>query len=467
MTPFAKVPPHDVEIEKAVLGALLLEGHRLKDVHSILKHHKAFYGPENQIIYIAMLSVHEKGLNVDMLTVMDELTKKDELSTVGGAWFLAQLTEDVVNASHITTHATILFEKYLHRELIKITTTVQQEAYKGEKPPFELLGDAYKALNLVSVQNTTSSWTSAKIAANAFLQYRDETIHNGNAGLTTTIPKLDAANGGFRGGQFILVAARPGVGKSAYALGVLLENAAAGKTCGIINLEMSTVETVARGISQQSGISHATIERDSSLPAERLMAEVQRFSNLPVFFSDTAQVNIRDITAKATKLKETHGLDLLVVDYLQLVSSTNSKQVRQEQVSEISRGLKLLAMTLQIPVIALSQLNRESENRGNKRPAMSDLRESGSLEQDADVVILLHSDWKAGIAQDAEGNSTEGQADMLVAKWRNGGNWDIKLRFDGPTMKFTQADLPQEVFTANAGIAGRQFTPPNFDDNPF
>ncbi len=464
MTQYAKVPPHDAEIEAAVLGAIMLESRRLKDVMQIIPNEASFYKPAHQEIYKAILHLKENGDGIDQLTVVDALLKADKLKEAGGAYYVAQLTEDVSSAAHIETHARIVFDKFLCRELIRIAMTMQHDAYTEKDAPHSILEAGFRELNQVSVLRHQTQWVSAKIAANAFLQNREEKLAKGVDGLTTTIKKLDMANGGFKGGQFIIIAARPAVGKSAFGLQIILENAKRGTTCGIINLEMSTPETVGRGISQMSGVSHAVIEREATFPHKTLMRHVSEFAKLPIYFSDITKVNIRDIEYQAEKLHQEKGLGLLVVDYLQLVDSVDDRTIREQQIAKISRGLKTLAMRLNIPVIALSQLNRASDARNNKRPSLTDLRESGSLEQDADIVILLHSDWKAGITANEQGNSTEGKADLLVPKWRNGGNYEIELNFDGPTMRFSQADL---IESHTAGIANRPFTPPTFEKPPF
>jgi replicative DNA helicase len=230
------------------------------------------------------------------------------------------------------------------------------------------------------------------------------------------------------------------MGKSAMAGGIALAAAQAGKQVGFVSMEMPAHELFARMVSHHTGNNFKMIETPPDGQIDNVLQKVRTLAGLPLHFADDANLTIHDIRARAQQLKHQHGLDLLIVDYLQLIAEHgDSKRSREQQISAISRGLKMIAMSLQIPVIALSQLNRESEHRSNKRPTLADLRESGAIEQDADIVMLLHRDYRSGIEHDAQGNSTATQADLMIVKWRNGSCFDLKLHFNPETMRFGEA----------------------------
>ena len=306
----------------------------------------------------------------------------------------------------------------------------------------------------------------------------------GILGVSTSLTSLDRLNGKFRDTNLIVIGARPSVGKSAFMGRIATHAAFEGKTVGIISLEMEDKDILARSVSAESEVDFWRIDRNKFEQEEEqrnsVYKTIGKLSTLPIYFSDTAQVGMTDIRAKAERLKQRHGVDLLIIDYLQLVEPENaSNRNREQEVSKISRGLKLLAMNMKIPVIILAQLNRQSAETGDKKPQLHHLRESGSIEQDADVVMFLHRDWVSGIKVDESGDSTEYQADLLVRKWRNGGPCDIKLGFHGPTMKFTeiirsefnaQAEPGLPPIKSNAGFQDRSLPPEkdsNGDDLPF
>jgi replicative DNA helicase len=302
--------------------------------------------------------------------------------------------------------------------------------------------DIQAQINQALQLRTTTDWHDASHAALALTRHMDEVKDKTLIGISTTFPQIDQVNGGFRPGQLIVIGARPSVGKSALMGAIATEAARAGHSTGIISLEMPAHDVFGRMVSYDTGVPFADIDRsriEEAAQRNYIYNSISRLAALPLWFSDTAQVSIHDIRAKAETLKRRHGLGMLIVDYLQLVEdSSNSRQNREQAISQISRGLKMLAMNLGIPVIALSQLNRESENRTNKRPSMADLRESGAIEQDADIIMLLHRDWRCGVTTDAHGHSTEHQADLIIPKWRNGSPLDLKLHFNPHTMRFSE-----------------------------
>jgi replicative DNA helicase len=331
-------------------------------------------------------------------------------------------------------------EKYMLRQLIRISTEAIKRAYEQDDP-FSIYNDFLHHFNHINEAKNNTAWITSQQAATRFLNERQQMIdNNGRVGISTTFPKLDNCNAGFRPGNLVLLAARPSVGKSAVAAGIAIETARNSLPVGILNLEMTIEETFGRMVSLDSGIHHSAIERDTRLDEQTLLQHVTGIAQLPIYFSPNIRMNIRDITSAAEYLKRKRDIQLLVIDYLQLIEEdANNKTIREQEVRKISRGLKTLAMSLRIPIIALSQLNRKSDERSDKRPSMSDLRESGALEQDADVIMLLHRDWRSGIVTTPDGRSTEYDADLLVPKWRNGSPCNIKLHFHPQTMKFSQA----------------------------
>lgn len=290
-----------------------------------------------------------------------------------------------------------------------------------------------------------SRWKPSADAIKKFFENREIYLNGGDIGCSTSFPTLDKINGGLRNGHLVIIAARSSVGKSALAGNIALHNAIKGKSVGFISLEMPAHEIITRLSSAHCGVSYSKMERRVLTEDEnvKMIKSMSYISGLKIFFSDSTDMNIMDIRVRAQQLQQMHGIQLLIVDYLQLVqeSSLDKNRSRDQALGRISNGLKKLAMHLDIPVIALAQLNKESEKRTNKKPIQSDLRESGNIEQDADVIMLLHRDWRVGIKKDEKGESTENQADLIIPKWRNGSPIELKLRFEGKTMKFTEPDV--------------------------
>lgn len=438
-----RIPPHDIEIEKAVLGAIMLERERLTDAASIIPYPECFYAPNHEKIYEAILSLIENGSHVDLLTVTHEISKSGEQIEGNTAYYLTQLTISVVNTSKVEEYSRIIIENYMRREMIRLAGDMINQAYDKTEDVFDIHELFTERLFAVMEAKSRNSWQNMKQVARDYLQEREDK-RNGKTFISTTSPKLDRMNGGFKPSQVIILAARPAIGKSAYVLPIIKQTAANGVSVGVINYEMSNTQTFQRLLSQESSIDHRDIENGYNVGEDMIIRYSNQLSGLPVYFSKSYSMNINDIKASVTWLKSKADIGLLIIDYLQLIESPQNRSNREQEIAKISRGLKTLAMSLQIPIIALSQLNRDCEKRGDKRPNIADLRESGSLEQDADIVLLLHRDYAMGIETDAQGNSTEYQADLAVAKWRNGATGNIKFHFNPPTMKFTDMELHEK-----------------------
>lgn len=437
-TGYAAYIDYDIELEKAVLGVCLAEPRAYSKVYGILNQ-ECFYDDNNRAIIIAMHEVWHDGHPVDMMTVTRRLYEK-KITTLGQlntGYYMSLLCDAVVNSAHLQYWCIKLRELAARRLMIQLTST----RFKGIDV-LDGAADIQERLQQTLLLRSANDWQNASTAAMNLTQHMDDVLRNEVVGVSTGFPTLDALNGGFRAGQLVVIGARPSVGKSALMGGIALGAAQKGYKVGVLSLEMTAKDIFGRMVSRETGIGFAEMDRHGVVGEERQQVIthcITRMSALPIYFSDAAQCTIHDIRAKAEQLKQRHGLDMLLLDYLQLVEETDKYRSREQGISQISRGLKMLAMNLEIPVIALSQLNRESEHRANKRPTMADLRESGAIEQDADIVMLLHRDWRAGITEDAFGNSTEDQADLLIYKWRNGSPADIKLRFEAETMRFSEA----------------------------
>jgi replicative DNA helicase len=444
-TTLTSYTPHidyNPDIERAVLGICTLEPAAFGSVYGLLTP-DCFHLQAHAQVFAAMAQLWENGAPIDLLTLTHHMFSMgvDHISGDNTAYYLSRLGADVVNSAHLQYWCMLLRELAARRTMIRITT----RGFAGD--------DVVQAAEQVQEQlrkameiRSTDDWLDASKAAISLTTHMDEVRNKNTIGISTTFPQIDKINGGFRPGNLVVVGARPSVGKSALMVSIAVSAAKQGYKTGIISLEMPAHDIFGRMVSSDSGVAFSDIDRnrlEEEAQRSYIYQSISRLATLPLWFSDTAQVNIHDIRAKAEKLKRRHGLDMLIIDYLQLIEETQSSNYRnrEQTISQVSRGLKLLAMNLGIPVIALSQLNRESENRANKKPSMADLRESGAIEQDADIIMLLHRDWRCGISADAQGHSTEYQADLLIPKWRNGIPLDLKLKFEPHIMRFEEASL--------------------------
>lgn len=437
MTGYRRHIDYDETLERSVLGVCTIEPGAFGRIYGHLGE-DCFYNTAHRTVYTAMQALWQQGSPVDLLTLTRHLYHSG-IHTLGDsntAYYLTLLTADVVNSAHLPHWCTLLRQLAARRRLITLTSSGLCN---------DDVDDTLALLRHQLDEATTTTpgdWIDAPAATRALSTSMDEAATQQMHGISTTFRTIDNQNGGLRPGQLAILGARPSVGKSALAAAIAIEAARQGHPTGIISLEMQAHELMGRLLSRETRIPHRTIDRNLITTPEgrnTLHHAMQALAALPLWFADSAQLTIHDIRARAEKLKRNHHLGLLVVDYLQLVQEPhNTNRSREQGISAISRGLKMLAMELQIPVLALSQLNRESENRANKRPTMADLRESGAIEQDADIVMLLHRDWRSGITTDPHGSSTEDQADLFIAKWRNGATFDLRLHFDPLTMTFTE-----------------------------
>ncbi|MBR9922937.1 MAG: replicative DNA helicase [Bacteroidetes bacterium] len=446
---FGKVQPQALPLEEAVLGALMLDKDALAIVLDILRP-DSFYSDGHKSIYEAMLELFQRSQPVDLLTVTEELRKMGELEAVGGAYYLVELTNRVASAANIEFHARIIAQKHIQRELIRVSTQIIQDAYQDTTDVFDLLDDAEKGLFAITQQNLSRGVENMGSLATKALKLIEslKDKEDGLTGIPTGFTQLDRLTSGWQPSDLVILAARPGMGKTSFVL-ALARNAAMdfNKGVAIFSLEMSNVQLVQRLISLEAEISGSKLRNGQLEEYEwtQLHQAIEKLSEAPIFIDDTPGINIFELRAKCRRLKMQHDIQLVVIDYLQLMSggSDNQKGNREQEVSAISRGLKGMAKELGVPVIALSQLSRAVEVRGGtKRPQLSDLRESGSIEQDADMVGFLYRPEYYQIMEDEEGQSLKGIGEVIIAKHRHGALDNIKLRFIAQYAKFADLDEP-------------------------
>jgi replicative DNA helicase len=449
---FGRVPPQARDLEEAVLGALMLEKDALTAVIDILRP-DIFYLDAHQKIFMAIRNLFERSQPVDILTVTEELRKRGELESIGGAYFVTELTNHVASAANIEYHARIIIQKFIQRELIRISSQVVKEAFEDTADVFELLDFAEKGIYDITDQNLRRNYSPiGSLVSKAINQLQTIKDHKDSiTGVPSGFVELDRITSGWQPADLIVVAARPGMGKTAFVL-TLARNAAVDfhKPVAFFSLEMASIQLTNRLISAETEIPAEKIRRGNLEEHEwtQLVHKVSELSNAPLLIDDSAAINIFELRAKARRLKKQHDIQMIIIDYLQLMSGTgeNRNANREQEISNISRALKTIAKELNIPVIALSQLNRSVETRGgDKRPQLSDLRESGAIEQDADMVIFLYRPEYYKITEDAEGNSVIGTAEVMISKHRNGALATIPVRFIDRLAKFTEREsfMPQ------------------------
>lgn len=438
---FDRVPPHDDDAEMATLGGMLLSKDAIGEVSQTIEV-ADFYQPKHQTIYEAIIDLFAASLPVDAVTVANKLNDEGNLEKVGGPDYLHSLIASVPTAANAIYYAEIVHQRALLRQVIVAGTKITQLGYSAEgSQAQDVINLAQAEVYEMSMGKVRQDYTPIKAAVEAALDQLDR-IQKGEieTGIMTGFRDIDAVTKGLQPGQMVVVAGRPAMGKS--TLGVDFARAAAlhqGLTSVIFSLEMSKMELAQRIISAETNIPLAAMRNPEDIDPGRwntLNNFFGKLENAPLFIDDSPNMSLMEIRAKCRRLKQTNDLKLVVIDYLQLMSSGKQVESRQQEVSEFSRALKLLAKELEVPVVALSQLNRSSEMRNDKKPQLSDLRESGSIEQDADVVFLVHRPD----AYDKE--DRPGEADIIMAKHRNGPTDTFNLAFRGQYSKFQ--DMPQD-----------------------
>lgn len=441
-----KLTPQAPELEEAVLGALMLDREAVNETIDILKP-TSFYKDANQRIFDCILSLFQRSEPIDILTVTNELRARGELDLVGGPYYISQLTNRVASAANIEFHARIIAQKHILRELIRISSETIKNAYDETTDVFSLLDQTEKDLFSIAEGNIRKNYDKMSSLLQEAIEQIQQAKNNddGVSGVPSGFTDLDRLTSGWQKSDLIILAARPGMGKTAFILSMARNIALDFKRAvGIFSLEMSSLQLVNRLIASETEISAEKLRKGSLAEHEyqQLHARIGKLADAPIFIDDTPGLSIFELRAKARRLVAQHKVEIILIDYLQLMTAGgDNKGNREQEISTISRSIKGLAKELNVPIIALSQLSRAVETRGgDKRPMLSDLRESGAIEQDADLVSFIYRPEYYGLTEDENGESTIGTGEVIVAKHRNGALENVKLRFVPNLAKFTNLE---------------------------
>ncbi|MEO8533218.1 MAG: replicative DNA helicase [Flavobacterium sp.] len=464
-----KLPPQVLDLEEAVLGAMMIDKKGVDDVIDILQA-DAFYKDAHKFIFEAIVQLFTETQPIDLLTVSSQLKKNGKLELAGGDFYLIQLTQKIASSAHIEFHSRIILQKYIQRSLIRISSEIIEESYDETTDVFDLLDKAESKLYEVTQGNIKrSSETAQSLVLQAKKRIEEISKQEGLSGVETGFTNLDKLTSGWQPSDLIIIAARPAMGKTAFVLSMARNIAIDfGHPVALFSLEMASVQLITRLISSETGLSSEKLRTGKLEPHEwtMLSTKVKNLEKAPLFIDDTPSLSIFDLRAKCRRLVSQHGIKIIIVDYLQLMTAGGNGKGggnREQEISTISRNLKALAKELNVPVIALSQLSRAVETRGSsKRPLLSDLRESGAIEQDADIVSFLYRPeyYKIDEWDDDEASSTAGQAEIMIAKHRNGGIENVRLKFIGHLGKFDNLD----DFSGNYDDLPSKM---NHEENPF
>ncbi len=449
-----KIPPQNLEAEQAVLGAILIDENAIFRAADLLIP-SDFYAPAHETIYGAILELYSKHQPIDVLSLTNRLKEKEQLKDIGGSAYLADLTSAIATASHVEHYAKIVKDKKALRDVVKASAEITEDVFESSRDVDDILDDIEQKILAISQKSLPQNFVALKEELETALK-RIENLHSGGAklrGITTGFTQLDNLLSGLQKSELIVLGGRPSLGKTSFALDIARHAARAGHTVGVFSLEMSREEVIDRVISAESTVPLWRIRTGritDDMDFTMIQGAMDKLSKVKFFIDDSPTLNILQMRSMARRLQVEHGLDLLVVDYLQLIKPrTNSDNVVQ-QVTEISRGLKSLSRELKVPVLALSQLSRGVEQRDHKMPRLSDLRESGSIEQDADVVMFIYrKDREHGVAIAPE---EEGVAQILVQKHRNGPTGEVDLRFDAEHASFKNIDRRHEDTGSDGGF---------------
>jgi replicative DNA helicase len=468
-----KLQPQATDLEEAVLGALMLEKEALSTVIDILKP-EAFYKTAHQSIYRAVVDLFNNSEPVDILTVTNQLRKNGELEIAGGAYYISQLTHRVASSANVEYHSRIIVQKFIQRELIRISTEVINHSYEDSSDVFDLLDKATSSIyQLVDANVRKQQESISKLLAKAIEQIEEASQQtSGVTGVPSGFTTIDRVTGGWQRSDLVIIAARPAMGKTALVL-TLARNAAVDfdKPVVVFSLEMSSLQLVNRLISAEAELEQEKIRKGDLRDHEfvQLNERIKKLSNAPLFIDDTPALSIFELRAKARRLKENHDIQMIVIDYLQLMTAgveNGRGGNREQEISYISRSLKSLAKELDVPIIALSQLSRDVEKRstGTKRPQLSDLRESGAIEQDADMVCFIYRPEYYGLDMFEDDTPSRGLAEIYIAKNRHGSVAQPRVKFIGQFAKFTDIDYVEgakDIYNSRSLEPNSDFIQPN------
>ncbi len=440
------VPPHSVESEIAVLGAMLLDNSAIpKSLELITK--ESFYLERHKLIFETIVQMFEKGIQVDSLTLSEELKKKNKFDFVGGTEYIANLMTNVPTSENVEDYCRIILERSFNRELLKVCGEVIYEIVKSETDALEIIDKAERMIFQIAEKRFAKNYIGIKKILHNIIDNLTQLVEGGSKGVTG-VPSgfidLDRYLGGFQKSDMIIIAARPSVGKTAFALSIARNVAVdSGIPVGLFSIEMSSQQLTLRLISSQTGIENHKIRTGNINRNElkSILSKMTKLSHAPLFIDDSPKINLIELRAKARRLKAEHNIGLIIIDYMQLIDPPKAES-REREISIISRTIKQIAKELDIPIIALSQLNRVVETRKDRRPQLSDLRESGSIEQDADVVLFIYRPEIYGINVWPDTKEpTEGTAEIIIAKQRNGPTGSFRVVYTKDTLRFDNGDF--------------------------
>lgn len=438
-----RVPPQALDLEQAVLGAMMLDNSAVNDAIDILRVPDAFYDPKHKAIFSAIHDLFRSSQAIDLLTVTEQLRKNAELEVAGGAYYLSTLTNKVASAAHIEYHSRIIIEKFIQREIIRMSNEVLKDAFDETKDVFSVLSKAEEELFSIAQSNMKKSYDTMGSAMEEAIGEIEKARKNsdGISGVPTGFRDLDRLTSGWQRSDMIVIAARPAMGKTAFVLS-MARNTAVDYNMGVamFSLEMSSVQLVKRLISSEARIDAEKLRKGDLADHEfqQIHSRIRKLATAPIYIDDTPGISIFELRAKCRRMKQKHDIQVVIIDYLQLMTAGTNKGGgnREQEISQISRSIKEIAKELNVPVIALSQLSRSVEQRGgDKRPVLSDLRESGAIEQDADIVSFIYRAEYYGLLEDEQG-PTQGMGDIIIAKHRNGATDSVRLQFIGRFARF-------------------------------
>lgn len=450
----AKIPPQAVDLEQAVLGAMMLEKNAVTEVIDILSS-ESFYDPKHQYIFGVIKDLFGTSKPIDILTVIDKLKRNGELQAAGGAAYVSQLTSRVASTAHVEFHARIISEKHIKRELIRMCTEVMRDAFDDTNDVFDVLNKAEGDLFKIAENNMGKAVAVMQTVVRQAIEEIEAAAQNsdGISGIPTGFFALDKITAGWQKSDMIVIAARPAMGKTAFVLS-MARNTAVDHNQGvaIFSLEMSAVQLVKRLIASETRLPAEKLRKGDLRDDEfqQLHSRISKLATAPLYIDDTPGISIFDLRAKCRRLKMQYDIQVVIIDYLQLMTAGGKTQGNREQeISSISRSIKEIAKELNVPMIALSQLSRSVEQRGgDKKPVLSDLRESGAIEQDADIVSFIYRPEYYGFMQDEDGNSNAGVGEIIIAKHRNGSLDSVRLRF---IPQYARFDNFEEFDTSESG----------------
>ncbi|MCE2496169.1 MAG: replicative DNA helicase [Flavobacteriales bacterium] len=465
-----RVPPQAVDLEEAVLGALLIDKNALNEVIDIISA-EAFYKESHQAIFSTIKALFGESKPIDMLTVANYLKEEGKLDIAGGDYYLAQLTQRVSSSAHIEFHSRIIVQKYIQRELVRVSSEIIRDAFDETTDVLELLDKAEARLFEITEGNIKKNYDSAESLIQQALQnIEDISRKQGLSGVPSGFTQIDKLTSGWQKSDLVILAARPGMGKTAFALSMARNMAIDHQTpVAVFSLEMSSVQLITRLISSETGLSSEKLRKGNleDFEWQQLHAKIKNLEKAPLFIDDTPALSIFDLRAKCRRLVSQHNVGVIIIDYLQLMTTGSDQKGgnREQEISTISRSLKSIAKEISVPVIALSQLSRAVETRGgSKRPLLSDLRESGAIEQDADIVSFIYRPEYYGLTEwdDEEHTLCEGQAEFILAKHRNGALDEVRLKFIGHLAKFS--DLNDFGYSGGGFVESKMNNDDAFDD---